>query len=448
MRILGWSWLFGLGAVFSANASAQALPTYPITNGPPSTTEWAVDRYAPARFENGGTVAGRVNTLILGVAEADGPGNRPQPQSSNFFNTQGRRLRILDWSSRPYSFIGSVRIPGAWAQSTGLIDSRRTDMWSVLSPNGSQVIAQSLFGIIGFANEGVAPAGFRQPDERAHMPPEYMPEGGGSGRYRVFDSHAAGGWQNLALPVRYDAWTDFCVTFTGNTLEYRIDGDLVYVDNTLTVNIGGVPTPVDGFMEVIMQAQNYGQRPTPPGGIAGVTYDSNWSSLAAGPGTCADVAIGTEFSADIRVTKTATPAQLAVGDVVTFTVDVTNNGPSNATEVIAVDTLPPQVEYLGNTCGASYAAPNMTWSIGNLNTGASVSCNITATVTTAGSFVNVVVVSGNQIDPVTANNSAAAGVSASEPRSVAVPALGQNGTIALLTLIGLLGLTLARRASR
>jgi hypothetical protein len=62
--------------------------------------------------------------------------------------------------------------------------------------------------------------------------------------------------------------------------------------------------------------------------------------------------------------------------------------------------------------------------------------------------VIVVVVSGNQIDPVTANNSAAAGVSASEPRSVAVPALGQNGTIALLTLIGLLGLTLARRASR
>lgn len=447
MRILNVVWLLALSAFLSADASAQALPTYPITSGAPSTTQWAVDRYAPARFENGGTIAGRTNTLVLGVAEADGPGNRPEPLSSNFYNTQGRQLLILDWSSRPFSFIGSLRIPSAWAQSTGLIDSRRTDMWSVLSPSESQ-ISQLLFGIIGFTNEGVAPTGYRQPEERAHMPPEYMPEGGGSGRYRIFDSRVAGGWVNLALPVRYDAWSDFCVTFTGTALEYRIGSDLVYVDNTVTVDVGGVPTPVGGFLEVIMQAQNYGQRPTPPGGVAGVTYDSNWSSLAAGQGTCADVAIGTDFSADIRVTKTAAPAQLTVGDIVTFTVDVTNNGPSNATEVVAVDTLPPQVDYLANTCGASYAAPNLTWPIGNLNSGASVSCEITATVMTAGSFTNVVVVSGNQIDPVTANNSAAAQVSVSEPRFVAVPALGQNSTIALLTFVGLLGLMLARRENR
>lgn len=446
MRMLSVVWLTGLSAFLSAEANAQALPTYPLTDGAPSTTQWAVDRYAPSRFENGGTIAGRENTLILGVAEADGPGNRPQALSSSYYNTQGRLLRILDGSSQPYSFIGSLRIPSAWAQSTGLIDSRRTDMWSVLSPNGSQINAQLLYGIIGYTNEGVAPTGYRQPDERAHMPPEYMPEGGGSGRYRVWDSHAAGRWQDLALPVRYDTWTDFCVTFTGNTLEYRIGGGLVYVDNTLTVNIGGVPTPVDGFLEVIMQAQNYGQFPTPPGGIGGVTYDSHWSSLAAGPGTCADVGAG--FSADIRVTKTASPTQLAVGDVVTFTLDVTNNGPSDATEVVAVDTLPPQVDYLGNTCGASYAAPDLTWSIGNVNAGASVSCAITATVTTAGSFANVVVVSGNQIDPVTANNSAAAQVSVSEAQSVAVAALGQNGTIALLAMVGLLGMLFARREIR
>ena len=156
-------------------------------------------------------------------------------------------------------------------------------MWSVLTPSGSQVIAQALFGLIGFANEGVAPVGYRQPEDRLNMPPEYTPEGGGTGRYRVFDSHAAGGWQDIAVPVRYDAWTNFCVTYTGSALQYRIGSDLVYVDNTLDVSIGGIPTPVAGFLEVIMQAQNYGQRPTPVGGVAGVTYDNHWSALAAGP---------------------------------------------------------------------------------------------------------------------------------------------------------------------
>ena len=434
-------------SIFSVEVGAQQLPAYPITNGAPSTTAWAVDRYAPARFENGGTLAGRDNVLILGVAEADGPANRPQAQSSNFFNTQGRRLRILDWTSRPFSFIGSTRIPSAWSNSTGLIDSRRTDMWSVLSPNGSQIIAQSLFGIIGFANEGVAPAAYRQPEERVNMPPEYTPEGGGSGRYRVFDADA-GGWQDVPMPVRYDQWTDFCVTYTGAALEYRIDEALVYVDTSLNVSAGGVPTPVDGFMEVIMQAQNYGQRPTPPGGVAGVTYDTNWSALAAGPGTCANVAVIGGFAADIMVTKTASPSQLAIGQVVTFTVVVTNSGPSNATGVVAVDTLPPQVGYLANSCGATYATPALTWPIGNLNAGTSVSCDITATVTATGTIENVAVVTGNQIDPVTANNSATAQVTVSAQRLVTVPAVGLGSVLSLLTMVGLLGMMFARRGTR
>jgi hypothetical protein len=79
------------------------------------------------------------------------------------------------------------------------------------------------------------------------MPPEYTPVGGGSGRYRVFDSHVAGGWQDIAIPVQYDAWTDICVTYTGSALQYRIGSELVYSDNTLDVTIAGIPTPVAGL---------------------------------------------------------------------------------------------------------------------------------------------------------------------------------------------------------
>jgi hypothetical protein len=58
------------------------------------------------------------------------------------------------------------------------------------------------------------------------------------------------------------------------------------------------------------------------------------------------------------------------------------------------------------------------------------------------------VVSGNQIDPVTANNSASAQVSASEPRSVAVPASGPGSLLSLLAMMGLLGMMYVRRGNR
>jgi uncharacterized repeat protein (TIGR01451 family) len=136
---------------------------------------------------------------------------------------------------------------------------------------------------------------------------------------------------------------------------------------------------------------------------------------------------------------------LAIGDVVTFTLNVVNNGPSNATGVVAVDSLPPQVSYLGNTCGASYAASTVTWSIGSLAASAQATCNITATVAAAGAIDNVVVVTGNQIDPVTANNSASVQINASANRPVAVPVTNPGGGLVLLTIVGLLGLAFARR---
>lgn len=416
-------------------AQGQALPAYPTTNGAPSTTEWAVDRYAPARFENGGTLFGRDDALILGVDEADGPGNRPNGLQGGFYNTQGRRLRLLNWTDQPYSAIASLRVPSAWSSASGLADSRRTDMWNVLTPDQSQDPAEGLFGIIGFTNEGAPPVAYRQPAERLHLPGEYTPEGGGSGRYRIFDN-GAGGWQDLAAPVQYDDWADFCVTYTGAALEYRIDDQLIYTDTTLTVSVGGTPTPVAGYLEVIMQAQNYGESPTPPGGVAGVTYDSNWSALAAGAGNCADVAIAGGFAANLGVTKAVAPAMVAPGQNVVFTIEVSNAGPSDASGVVAVDTLPPQLTYVSNTCGAAFSVPELTWAIGELANGQSASCSVTATVNGQGSFQNQVAVSGTQIDPVFANNTATSTVLGTPPATpLSIPT---NQWLVLLLLAGLL----------
>ena len=90
----------------------------------------------------------------------------------------------------------------------------------------------------------------------------------------------------------------------------------------------------------------------------------------------------------------------------------------------------------------------LTWSIGNLAAGSQANCSVTATVVAAGTIENVVVVTGNQIDPVTANNSATVQINAGATRPVAVPTSGQGGTLALLSLMGLLGLLFARRGIR
>lgn len=427
------------------DAAAQALPAYPTTAGPVTTSEWAVDRYAPAAFENAGMLFGREDVLRLGIAEADGPGNRPPGQAIGFYDTQGRKLRIEDWSTPPLSFVGSLRVPSAWATSTGLADTRRTDMWGVLTPTGLTDLSTAIYAIIGFTNEGAPPPGLESLVADNGMPADFQPQGGGTGGLQIFDKDT-GGFIPVG-PPNYDQWNDLCMTFTGTSIEFRVNGVLVYTDSTIDAQVNGNAVPVGGFLEVIMQAKNYGERPTPPGGIAGVTYDAHWTNLGFGPGQCTDVIIGGNFSADLQLVKTVDPPVVPLGSNTTFTLTATNNGPDPANLVQVVDTLPPELVYVSNSCGASYSAPSLTWNIGDLAVGASAQCQVTVTVTAEGSFTNSAFVSAQQVDPVPSNNPDVSTVGTpvgSEP--IPVPA-GQGRLWLLLGLMlaGLGALVLRRQ---
>lgn len=415
----------------------QALPAYPTTAGTVTTSEWAVDRYAPANFANAGTLFGRENVLLLGVSEADGPGNRPPAQSSSFFDTQGRKLRIEDWGTPPMSFVGSLRVPSAWASSTGLADSRRTEMWGVLTPDGLTAQSNAIYAIIGFSNEGQPPASLDSLVAANGMPADYQPQGGGSGGLQIFDKDT-GGFIPVG-PPNFDQWNDFCVTFTGAALEYRIDGELVYTDNTIDAIVNDNPVPVDGFLEVIMQAKNYGERPTPPGGIAGVTYDSHWTNLGFGRGSCEDVIIEGEFSADLQLVKSVAPTLLMVGDFATFTLTATNNGPDPANQTQVVDTLPPQLAYVSNTCGATFAGGQLTWLIGDLAVGDSRQCDVVVQISAEGTYTNNAFVSAQQVDPIPANNPDVATVTTGIVDSIPVPSSSLTGLILLMLLLGAFG---------
>ncbi len=70
---------------------------------------------------------------------------------------------------------------------------------------------------------------------------------------------------------------------------------------------------------------------------------------------------------DLAVTKSVTPAVPAEGDIVTYTIGLTNNGPDSATGVVLTDTLPVDLTYsTSSATQGSYDSASGAWTVGDL----------------------------------------------------------------------------------
>ncbi|WP_264538185.1 Ig-like domain-containing protein [Flavobacterium sp. N1736] len=106
---------------------------------------------------------------------------------------------------------------------------------------------------------------------------------------------------------------------------------------------------------------------------------------------------------DLQVSKVVDNLNPSVGDNSVFTITVTNNGPYKATGVTVNDVLPSGYTFVSATPSTgTWSAPN--WTVGSLANAASATLSITATVKASGSYVNTAVVSGNDSDTNTLNN--------------------------------------------
>ncbi len=127
-------------------------------------------------------------------------------------------------------------------------------------------------------------------------------------------------------------------------------------------------------------------------------------------------------TADLALDVSA-PVSASVGSPFNLVLSVTNLGPTNATGVVVVDTLPPGVNF--TSARASQGTPvfsggQITWNPGNLAVGNEIKATITLTPTLAGIVYNDASVTGNQSDPNPYNNSLQTSVTVS---GVAAPAL-------------------------
>jgi uncharacterized repeat protein (TIGR01451 family) len=112
-------------------------------------------------------------------------------------------------------------------------------------------------------------------------------------------------------------------------------------------------------------------------------------------------------SADLSIVKTLT-GSLVAGSNATYTITVTNNGPSDAGGVSVTDPTPAGMSFVSNTGGCTTAFP---CNLGTLTSGSSVTINSTYAVapTATGTISNAATVSSTATpDPSNANNSSTA----------------------------------------
>jgi uncharacterized repeat protein (TIGR01451 family) len=116
-------------------------------------------------------------------------------------------------------------------------------------------------------------------------------------------------------------------------------------------------------------------------------------------------------SSDLAVVKTESADPVIAGASFSYSIQVTNNGPSNATGVTVSDTLPAELTFhpAGSSGSCSAVGQVVTCTIGALgatsNTTVTVVVDVASSVATGTIITNTATVDGNEPDPTAANDS-------------------------------------------
>jgi uncharacterized repeat protein (TIGR01451 family) len=145
----------------------------------------------------------------------------------------------------------------------------------------------------------------------------------------------------------------------------------------------------------------------------------------------------TPQTADLAVVKTAGPGPFTVGQQITYTLTVTNQGPATDTNVVLVDQLPAGVTFItASIAPVSQSAGSLTFQLGTLGVGQLATVIVIVRADVAGTLVNQAMVSGALPDLVSANDvsSVASAVAQAAPTVVALVRFGFHEQPTLLVL--------------
>ncbi|SEG75275.1 conserved repeat domain-containing protein [Thermomonospora echinospora] len=230
---------------------------------------------------------------------------------------------------------------------------------------------------VNLRNEGGAPAGNVMlidgiPDGTSYVPGSLRiidgPGGGGLGGY---DPHA----RQLTLPVGEGATAN-----RGGSLPSTID----------------VPNGVTAEFRVRVEREGAGRTIA---NQATVTYDNTLGKQVEHLHSTSDAAAFTTAQpVTLALVKAADRSNAGLGEVVTFHLSVTNQGPTPATGVTVTDRLPAgSLAFLGATASLGrYEAAGGQWTIGDLPVGGTASLQLQAKVTALGPIRNTAMATANE----------------------------------------------------
>ncbi len=222
----------------------------------------------------------------------------------------------------------------------------------------------------------------------------------------------------------YHNWPEFILDVenwgtndaTGVVVTYKIGNGLQYLTsctqgigttsynpttNTITWNIGNMPTTGMVFMIITTQAITTGNQTPALTTTATLTHVDQYDT----PNNykTQSYSIIVPPNADIQVNQT----QTTNNKTVTYTITTTNNGPDNATGVQITDQLPKGLTYTtSNPSTGTYNSTTGIWNIGPIPNGTTQTLTITATITGTGTIINTASVTAEDQDDWNYNNNA------------------------------------------
>lgn len=116
-------------------------------------------------------------------------------------------------------------------------------------------------------------------------------------------------------------------------------------------------------------------------------------------------------NADVGVTKTAVTNSVIVTSNISYTITVTNRGPTPASGIVVSDPVPPNSTFVsaGSTQGTcTNIGGVITCSVGDMTNGVSATITVTLATSLEGSLTNTATVSSGVNDPASANNTSKA----------------------------------------
>lgn len=142
-------------------------------------------------------------------------------------------------------------------------------------------------------------------------------------------------------------------------------------------------------------------------------------SLSISTAACTDGG-GTCPGAELSINITDSPDPVFIGSNLVYTITVTNNGPSQATNIVVNQLLPPSVVFasaVSSQGNVSHAGGTVVGNLGTLPFTGSATITVTVIPTLATVISSTATVGSEQPDPNTANNSATASTRVNPPSS-------------------------------